>query len=214
MSTEAHQQYPAKQPVPFATTYELTPAEEKAVARQYFKHIHWPRTAITLVLLLVMALLICGGRNPIWTWVGGFFFGYTGLLLVSLGAQWRQINRITRTPAEQKRDGRVEVQIDDTEITYKSDRSNSHFNWVVFEKVIETRDFLILVSRGLPCIPLPKRCYSAPEQLLIKSMCARNVRERSWVCPKCGFIEAEPSRVCTKCYWIQPIAEPSAPPPR
>ncbi len=140
----------------YSAVYQVDEALNRSSIKQYF----WtvlirPKLPIFLVILACL-IAICLISFPYQEWIALVL----GTLVLVLIVSWMKAYFVTQA---QGRDGlkllnhpNIEIEMDEETITYRSSTGTRLHSWSKIDKLIETRDFVILQSGKLPLLILPK----------------------------------------------------------
>jgi len=149
-------------------SYEVSPAMQDASIRQYFFSVlfGWRRVIpLTLLTLLAIALIASGAASVPAAIVGSVV---VVLLILWVKAYFQSLSQ-GRAGLRLMEHHRIEVRLNEEAVEYRSSTGTRVHRWEKIDRLIETKDFLILMHGKFPILSLPKEFLSPTAAGLIRS---------------------------------------------
>lgn len=145
----------------FSATYTVTPRLQDDSVKQFFWHVLLRPQIGGLLSMVAVLLAFIGFDLPYRPWVIGFGSGVLLFACATWCRTYLQIIAQARSGLRLMENPQVVVTLDDSCIEYASSTGTRRHAWDKIERLIATKDFVILMHGKLPLLSLPKACLSS-----------------------------------------------------
>jgi hypothetical protein len=164
----------------FHFNYEVTPKLLDDFVKQYYWHeLLRPRRifGMLLVLAFVLGTIATPYDSPPKSWAVGFLSAVTILLVAAWVRAYFQFLAQERAGLKLMEHPNVKISMDDARIEYASSTGTRRHQWEKIDRILQTKDFVILMSGKLPLLSLPKLCFSIEALAFMEDRVAATKKE-------------------------------------